>query len=284
MSIKTLSEHSPALTTMGKDLVVNRARLRPKQKVQLLWNSVRENGFIWTSLLFLYYLSSGIANAAFSQLQDRKLAKNLPGISSLTANKQIWEHWNWEGGGEEWTISPEWKNSLVQNVLHRYIPSGGHILEIGPGAGRWTATLIEMASTFTGIDVAESCIRLCKQKFGGQRGQFLVGNGKDLAAIADASVDSLWSFDTFVHINLPEAASYVCEFRRVMRTGAVGVIHHGKYGGIEGGWRSNLTSKAFRKLLEGHGFKILHEFETWNDAGREYPVGRYHDEITVFAA
>jgi ubiquinone/menaquinone biosynthesis C-methylase UbiE len=284
MSSKTLTRNSVVLTGTVKDLVTNRVRLGPKQKVALLWNSFRENGFIWTSLLSLYYLSSGISETVHNRLQNRKLAKNLPGISSLAANKQIWEHWNWEGGGEEWTISPEWKNSLIQNVLLRYIPSGGHILEIGPGAGRWTAELLGMADTFTAIDVAESCIRLCRQKFGGERGQFLVGNGKDLEAIADASIDSLWSFDAFVHINVPETASYVREFRRVMRAGAVAVIHHGKYGGIEGGWRSNLTSEAFHKLLQDHGFKILHEFETWSDAGREYPVGRYHDEITVFAA
>ena len=35
----------------GKDLVANRERLGSKQKIKLLWNSIRENGFIWTSLL-----------------------------------------------------------------------------------------------------------------------------------------------------------------------------------------------------------------------------------------
>lgn len=271
------------LAGAGKDLVANRARLGPKQKLRLLWNSFLENGFVWTSFLSLYYLSSGIAQASFDRLQEWKLARNLPGISSLKANKEIWEHWDWGAGGEEWTLSPEWKDSLIQNVLHRYIQPGGHILEIGPGAGRWTGILVQMADNFTAVDVAESCIRACEQKFGNQlHAKFLVGSGKDLAGVADASVDSLWSFDAFVHVNIAETTSYVQEFRRVMRSGSVGVVHHGKYGGLEGGWRSNLTSTAFGELLHDAGFKILHQFETWNDAGREYPVGRYHDEITIF--
>jgi ubiquinone/menaquinone biosynthesis C-methylase UbiE len=278
------SSSSLRLSAAGKDLVANRARLGPKQKLSILWSSLRENGFIWTSLLSIYGVSSGIAEASFDRLQRRKLEKKLPGLSSLRTNKEIWEHWNWESGGDEWTLCPEWKDSLIKNVLRRYIPPGGHVLEIGPGAGRWTGVLLEVADTFTAVDVAKSCIQVCQQKFGSQpRARFLVGSGKDLAGVAEASIDSIWSFDAFVHINIRETASYVNEFRRVMRSGAVGVIHHGKDGGLVGGWRSNLTCAVFRDLLQGAGFKVLHQFETWNDSGREYQVGLYHDEITVFS-
>lgn len=268
----------------GKDLVANRARLGSKQKIKLLWNSIRENGLVWTSLLSVYYLSSGIAETSFAKLQRIKLEKHLPGTSGLKANKEIWENWDWHGGGEEWTPSAEWKESLIRNVLRQYIRPGGHVLEIGPGAGRWTGVLVEMADTFTAVDIAESCIRICQQRYGGSAGtRFLVGNGQDLAGIADASIDSIWSFDVFVHINTSETARYVEEFRRVMRSGSVGLVHHGRDGGISGGWRSNLTSAAFRELLQNAGFKVLREFQTWQDAGKEYPVGLYGDEVTVFS-
>jgi ubiquinone/menaquinone biosynthesis C-methylase UbiE len=277
------AEIGNAGSNTGKDLVANRGRLGSKQKIKLLWNSIRENGIIWTSLLSLYYISSGIAEASFAKLQKVKLERHLPGTSGLKANKEIWENWNWDGGGEEWTASPEWKESLINNVLRQYIRSGGHILEIGPGAGRWTGVLVEMADTFTAVDIAESCIRICRQQYGDKSGTtFLVGNGQDLAGIADASIDSIWSFDVFVHINVVETARYVNEFKRVMRSGAVGVVHHGRDGGLSGGWRSNLTSTAFRGLLQDAGFRILREFQTWQDAGKEYPVGLYHDEVTVF--
>jgi ubiquinone/menaquinone biosynthesis C-methylase UbiE len=271
------------LAATGKDLVANRFRLNPTVKIRLLWNLFRENGFAWTFGLSLYYLSSWIASASFDKLQRLKSERKLPGISSLNSNRDIWEHWDWTAGGDEWTLSREWKESLIRNVLCRYVPAGGHILEIGPGAGRWTGILVERAEQFTAVDVAESCIRICRDKFGETPGTtFLVGNGEDLRGVADRSVDSLWSFDVFVHINIAETARYVRDFKRVMRSGSVGVVHHGKSGGLDGGWRSNLTSAAFRVMLQEVGFKMLAEFETWNDAGREYPVGLYHDEITVF--
>lgn len=267
----------------GRDLVENRTRLGPKQKIKLLWNSILENGLIWTSLLSVYYLSSNIAESSFAKLQKVKLEKRLPGTSGLKANKEIWENWNWDAGGEEWTPSPDWKESLINNVLRQYIRPGGHILEIGPGAGRWTGVLVEMADTFTAVDIAESCIRICRQHYGDKSGRtFLVGNGQDLAGISDASIDSIWSFDVFVHINIGETARYVNEFKRVMRSGSVGVVHHGRDGGLSGGWRSNLTSEAFRGLLHDAGFRVLREFQTWQDAGKEYSVGLYFDEITVF--
>jgi ubiquinone/menaquinone biosynthesis C-methylase UbiE len=268
----------------GKDLVANRARLGTKQKVKLLWNSIRENGFIWTCLLSIYYISSGIAEASFDKLQRVKIERQLPGTSGLKTNKEIWENWNWAAGGEEWTPSPEWKESLTNNVLRKYIRPGGHILEIGPGAGRWTGVLVEMSGTFTAVDIAESCIRICRQQYGDKLGTtFLVGNGQDLAGVADASIDSLWSFDVFVHINVSETARYVNEFKRVMRSGSVGVVHHGRDGGLSGGWRSNLTSAAFRRLLQDAGFRVVREFQTWQHDGKEYPVGLYHDEVTVFS-
>lgn len=268
----------------ARDLVANRSRLRLGQKAKLLWNVLGDNGFVWTSLLALYYFSSGLAETSFARLQRLKLEKKLPGTSGLGANKEIWENWDWQAGGEEWTPSKEWKESLVKDVLCRYIPRGGHVMEIGPGAGRWTSILIDLADSFTAVDVAESCIRVCQQKFASRsNARFLVGNGKDLSGIPDESIDSLWSFDVFVHINVAEASSYVREFRRVMRPSSVGVVHHGTSGGLDGGWRSNLTSEAFRELLGQAGFRVLSEFQTWEDGGQRYRVGLYNDQITVFA-
>lgn len=267
-----------------KDLIANRSRLGVGRKIRLLGRMFRENGFSWTCLLAAYYLLSEMADASFRRLQRLKLTRKLPGTSSLETNKEVWTNWDWGAGGEEWTQSPEWKHSLIQNVLSKYIPRGGHIMEIGPGAGRWTSTLIEMAAEFSAVDLAEPCVRLCKQKFASwPNARFYVGNGKDLSDIAENSIDSLWSFDVFVHINFTEAASYVREFRRVMKLNSVGVVHHGTSGGLDGGWRSDLTSEAFRELLQQAGFEVLQEFQTWNDEDHLYPVGLYNDQVTVFA-
>lgn len=156
-------------------------------------------------------------------------------------------------------------------------------MEIGPGASRWTEVLVEMTSQYTGVDISESCIKICNEKFGNKPGRkFLVGNGNDLTGIETNAIDALWSFDVFVHINKTEVASYVQEFKRVMRPGSIGVVHHGTTGGLNGGWRSDLMTADFHRFLEKESFVILDHFETWNDREIVYPVGLYHDELTIF--
>jgi ubiquinone/menaquinone biosynthesis C-methylase UbiE len=279
------------LSKTSNDVTNNRSNIPFSKKIGLLVTSLKENGGYWTSLLSVYYVASAIGNASISladaifvKLQKIKKEQGLPGTSSLVANKNIWESWDWNtAGGEEWTLSKEWKESLIKNVLHKYIPSGGYILEIGCGAGRWTEVLVEMTSQFIGVDISESCIKICSEKFGNKPGRkFLLGNGKDLSGVETDSIDALWSFDVFVHINKAEVASYVQEFNRVMRQGSIGVVHHGASGGIDGGWRSDLTTTDFHSFLKKENFSILDYFDTWNDKEIVYPVGLYHDELTIF--
>jgi ubiquinone/menaquinone biosynthesis C-methylase UbiE len=183
-------------------------------------------------------VSSSIAEAAFARLQHAKRTRSLPGTSSTAMNRAIWNHWDWTAGGEEW------KESLVRCVLRRYIPSGVNVLEIGPSAGRWTEILQKDAVHLTSVDISETCVNLCREKFREAHNcTFLVTQGSDVAGVADQSIDAIWSFDVFVHINQAEVTNYVKEFRRVLRPGGSGVIHHGKFAGAEGGWRSDLTTE-----------------------------------------
>src|ERR1022692_1257305 len=59
------------------------------------------------------------------------------------------------GRGEEWYVSWEWKQALIDDVLARWIPAGAVVLEIGPGAGRWSEFLVERASGLVLVDVNE---------------------------------------------------------------------------------------------------------------------------------
>ncbi len=95
-------------------------------------------------------------------------------------------------------------------------------------------------------------------------------------------MDALWSFDVFVHINRKEVECYADEFLRVMRPGAVGIIHHGSVGGTLGGWRSNLTHEGMLDLLKQRGFQIVASFKEWQDGDVMHQAGLYQDIVTVF--
>ena len=62
-------------------------------------------------------------------------------------------------------ISPEWKESLVRQVLRKDIPAGKAVLEIGPGAGRWTEFLQPMSASVVGVDISQKCVDLSRDKF-----------------------------------------------------------------------------------------------------------------------
>jgi hypothetical protein len=255
-----------------KDIVENRQRLSLSSKLRIGILVLKENGPVWCCCLAGYYGASAIANGFFKLMDDLRRKWDIPGMNSRALNKAIWEAWDWGAGGDEWTPSEAWKASVVKCVLEKHIPTDRGVLEIGPGGGRWT-----------GVDISESCVTLCREKFGKDpKVQFIVGSGSDLQGVPDASVDALWSFDVFVHINQAEVEAYADEFKRVMTPGAVGVIHHGSVGGALGGWRSNITRDCILKLLRDRGFEIIDSFLEWQDEGTTHQAGLYKDVITVF--
>lgn len=265
-----------------KDLVENRQRIGLRAKLRLAWIAVRSNGPLWFAFFSVYYLGSAVSDLGFRHADSLRKKKNLPGMNSLQANKVIWESWDWSGKGDEWTISPEWKRSVVRNFIDPYFDCCHSILEIGPGAGRWTEFLVPKAQRFVGIDISEACVAECRKRFATMsNAEFSVGNGCDLKMISSTSIDGIWSFDVFVHIDSDEFRSYVREFQRVLRDGGVVVIHHGSVGGTEGGWRSNMTEALVRKFMIESGFEVEKQIRSWLDAGVEHLAGLYSDTITI---
>ena len=264
-----------------KDSVENRRHISFTRKLKLAWLALRENGVWWSFLLLTYYATSTLADGAFAAMDRLRRTRNIPGLNSATLNKEIWEAWNWNSGGDEWSQSEQWKESLITCVLRRLVPENSRILEIGPGAGRWTEFLLQRARTYVGVDISSTCIAHCRSRFDGDsRARFAVGSGRDLAEVADCSIDAIWSFDVFVHINLAEVESYAQEFVRVLREGGIAVIHHGAVGGASGGWRSNLTAAALQDILRRRELRIEESITHWVDGATAHQLA-YGDLITV---
>jgi SAM-dependent methyltransferase len=264
-----------------KDLVENRKQISFGHKVKLARLAFRENGVWWCILLLMYYTASTVAHRAFGAMDRLRRTRDIPGMNSAALNKEIWEAWNWSDGGDEWSQSEQWKQSLIRCVLRRQIPENSSILEIGPGAGRWTGSLLERAREYVGIDISSTCIAHCQRRFGGDaRAKFSVGSGRDLADVAGGTIDAIWSYDVFVHINSAEVEGYAQEFVRVLRPGGVAIVHHGAVGGGSGGWRSNLTAAVLQDILRRHDLQIEESFAHWVDGDAVQQLV-YGDLITV---
>jgi SAM-dependent methyltransferase len=97
------------------------------------------------------------------------------------------------------------------------------VLEIGCGIGRMTTRLAELYGQVIGLDISAVMLERARTVLRDAPNVRLVhGNGHDLAGIADASVDAVFSYIVLQHI--PTAAgqlAYLREARRVLRPGGV---------------------------------------------------------------
>ena len=126
-----------------------------------------------------------------------------------------------------------------------------------------------------------SVIEACRQRFRGESHlEFHVNDGRSLEFAADNSVDFIWSFDVFVHIEPEDIDGYLQEFRRVLKPGGRAIIHHGIIGKTVFEWRSSLTLQVFAGILEKHGFTLLQQFSSWGD-NNQYRVAA-SDVVSIF--
>jgi cyclopropane fatty-acyl-phospholipid synthase-like methyltransferase len=247
-----------------------RARLGRLRWARLL---ARENGYRWTA----YAAVVGGLNRA-SRLVQQRMARleqrhGLHARTGRAVNYAYWQGWDWSLQGEEWTPSEEWKRALIEEVMLPNLEPGTTILEIGPGAGRWTVALQPIARRLILVDLSDRCIELCRQRFEGAGNmEFHVNDGRSLTAIDSGSVDAVWSFDVFVHIAPPDVDAYVAEINRVLRPGGRAVIHHARAGREDGaadfGQRSNMTGEQFAGMVAKHGLKLVDQRSSWGPDGQ----------------
>jgi ubiquinone/menaquinone biosynthesis C-methylase UbiE len=215
---------------------------------------------------------------------ELEVARQLPGLNTVDYNRELWSRYDWSARGEEWSVSPEWERSLVDHVMYRYLTERDRqdVLEIGPGAGRWTAPLHQHATTLALVDITETTLELCRRRLGDPANvTYWLTDGSDLAAVQPDSIDFIWSFDAFVHIAPNDVRGYIADFPRVLRAGGRGVIHHPGEGRIAGGVRSGVTAELFASALTDAGLQVLEQFDSWGP-DRRHSVPVRGDVITVF--
>ena len=199
---------------------------------------------------------------------------------------RYWSAYDWSGLGEEWTASPEWKHGLIKDVLAKWIPDGGVVLEIGPGAGRWSEGLLRRAAKLVLVDVSERPLELCRERFNGDTAvQYILSSGSDLPGVEDGSIDAIWSFDVFVHVAPRDQAAYLEEIARVLAPGGIAVVHHsdGRNRGqlpSRRGWRSPMSRGLFAALAVERGLQVECQLDSWGPGGR-FDLSAYADVITV---
>jgi ubiquinone/menaquinone biosynthesis C-methylase UbiE len=206
-----------------------------------------------------------------SNLSGKELVSlDLPS-HTIKENRNLWDDYDWSRSGEEWTlhakrykgVEPDaWKQSIINDLMLKYIKGGSTILEIGPGAGRWTETLANMATSLILVDISKKCLDLCKERFKNYDNiKYFLTTGT-LESIQDNSIDYIWSYDVFVHINPTDIRTYLHDIRRILKPHGYGIIHHsGLYDAKtrEKGFRSFMTRELFASYVEQNGMILVEQ-------------------------
>lgn len=145
-----------------------------------------------------------------------------------------------------------------------YIDGEHSALEIGPGGGRWTRYLSGFDRVYV-VDRHEWMFLELRRNvdFSGLR--FVRTCGTDFPGLAPASVDYVFTFDCFVHLEVADIRAYLKNLRPLLRPAANVVIHysdHGKVMARINPWFSENGPDIMRPMVADLGYTIAEEDTT----------------------
>lgn len=201
---------------------------------------------------------------------------------TIEENLRIWDGRDWSRGGEEWSgpwgcSDRQWREQLLP-LVERFLDCGT-ILEIGPGAGRWTQFLKDRCRRLLAVDLSPKCVDICRRRFADSpHVHLMVNDGMTFSAVKSRCVDFIFSFDSLVHADPPVLRSYIKEAARILKPNGAGFIHHSNLGACpddgmpseqDQHWRSRtMTAELFRSFCEEAGIRCEHQkLVDWSGTG-----------------
>ena len=151
--------------------------------------------------------------------------------------------------GDQWTtpevlgvnvLAEQFLEYLDQRMIEPFFGRGGVVLEIGAGGGRMTRFLLNRSDRVIAADTGRTMIRLMRHRFGDDpKIQYLLLDGRGLTGIGDHSLDKVFSYDVFVHLQPWDIFNYLQEIQRTLKPGGRAIIHHA----------NTLSSLGWKKFL-----------------------------------
>jgi len=169
-----------------------------------------------------------------------------------------WMKYDWKEAGEEWSgpwgsSAAQWAGTIFPRI--RECLPVGTILEIAPGFGRWTHYLKDYCNELWAVDKSSDCIEGCQQRFASvSHVRCVLNDGRSLSMIPDASVDFVFSFDSFVHPDRDVVEAYLRQLGTKLKIGGKGFIHHSNFGEYVNTPRERLPEVLAKPLIKA---KIL---------------------------
>jgi SAM-dependent methyltransferase len=111
------------------------------------------------------------------------------------------------------------------NYCRNFVDPTQACIEIGPGGGRWTRYLIGFKTLYA-VDYHQELLDELARNFARPNIIPVKNNGTDFPGIPDRSIDFIFSFGVFVHLDMPIVAAYLAEISRVLKPDGRAVIQY----------------------------------------------------------
>ncbi|HEX4157027.1 MAG TPA: class I SAM-dependent methyltransferase [Rhizomicrobium sp.] len=162
---------------------------------------------------------------------------------------------------------PESEPALVTIRDHWLLP---HVrpeitaLEIGPGGGRWTRYMLPVRRLYA-VDHFPELLAELRGNFPQPHVVEIRNNGTDFPGVPPNSVDFVFSYGVFVHLEANTIRSYLDNLRAVIGPATQLVIHYSdkdKLAAQRNKGFSDNDPRRMRMMVEGAGYRILEEDTT----------------------
>jgi ubiquinone/menaquinone biosynthesis C-methylase UbiE len=147
------------------------------------------------------------------------------------------------------------------HFLMPYLTPETIAVEIGPGGGRWTRYMLGVRKVYA-VDYHRRLLKALKLNFPSDVIVPVKNNGDDFPGIPDASADFVFSFDTFVHLDMPIIDAYLRNIRRLLKPTSNVFIHYSdkrKPAAMRNKSFSDNDPQRMRELVSSHGYQIYEE-------------------------
>jgi phospholipid N-methyltransferase len=165
--------------------------------------------------------------------------------------------------GLEWG-NPETSPPLAyvrDHFLLPYVTRETTALEIGPGGGRWTRYMLDVERLYA-IDYHQEILDELRSNFIRKNITFVKNNGTDFPGVPSESVDFIFSFGTFVHLDVEIIDQYLKNMKALLKPDSNVVIQYSdksKPLGMSNQGFSQNDPETMRRLVSSHGYFIYEE-------------------------
>lgn len=134
------------------------------------------------------------------------------------------------------------------------------VLEIGSGGGRWTRYLLPAQRLYC-VDVNPEMFHYLLERLGPRANlSFVRTAGTDLPGIEPRSIDLVFTFGTFVHLEAELIDAYLRSIRTVIRPDGDVLLHYSdkeKPAAAENQGFAHTTTRVMEDLLAENGYTIV---------------------------